>query len=170
MSALCQSRPNAAQQIQSLFDHPLGAAEQRQPPETRPDFCDGNSMRSMCVLETQHAREIAITSVIRSQRSSPSGASRCPVLGEKRRCFDDAAKSQFDPSATCRIEVQLYHFKTADSAVHVFFWARRPSHFAKINCMSPELMMWFVLATKMAVTALFVTAATIIAERLGATV
>ena len=48
--------------------------------------------------------------------------------------------------------------------------ARRPSHFAKINCMSPELMMWFVLATKMAVTALFVTAATIIAERLGATV
>ena len=31
-------------------------------------------------------------------------------------------------------------------------------------------MMWFVLATKMAVTALFVTAATIIAERLGATV
>jgi len=35
--------------------------------------------------------------------------------------------------------------------------------------MSPELMMWFVLATKMAVTALFVTAATIIAERLGAT-
>jgi hypothetical protein len=42
--------------------------------------------------------------------------------------------------------------------------------FAKIDCMSPELMMWFVLATKMAVTALFVTAATIIAERLGATV
>ena len=36
--------------------------------------------------------------------------------------------------------------------------------------MSPELTMWFVLATKMAVTALFVTAATIIAERLGATV
>jgi hypothetical protein len=36
--------------------------------------------------------------------------------------------------------------------------------------MSPELMMWFVLATKMVVTALFVTAATIIAERLGATV
>src|ERR1700687_5807291 len=36
--------------------------------------------------------------------------------------------------------------------------------------MSPELMMWFVLATKMAVTALFVTAATVIAERLGATV
>ena len=31
-------------------------------------------------------------------------------------------------------------------------------------------MMWFVLATKMAVTALFVTAATSIAERLGATV
>ena len=36
--------------------------------------------------------------------------------------------------------------------------------------MSPELMMWFVLAMKMAITALFVTAATIIAERLGATV
>ncbi len=36
--------------------------------------------------------------------------------------------------------------------------------------MSPELMMWFVLTTKMAVTALFVTAATIVAERLGATV
>lgn len=36
--------------------------------------------------------------------------------------------------------------------------------------MSPELMMWFMLATKMAVTALFVTAATIIAERLGPTV
>jgi hypothetical protein len=36
--------------------------------------------------------------------------------------------------------------------------------------MSPELMMRFVFATKMAVTALFVTAATIIAERLGATV
>jgi hypothetical protein len=30
--------------------------------------------------------------------------------------------------------------------------------------MSPELMMWFMLATKMAVTALFVTATTIIAE------
>ncbi len=36
--------------------------------------------------------------------------------------------------------------------------------------MSPELMMWFVLATKMAVTALFVTAATSIAERLGTTI
>jgi len=36
--------------------------------------------------------------------------------------------------------------------------------------MSPELMMWMLLATKMAVTALFVTAATLIAERLGATV
>jgi len=34
--------------------------------------------------------------------------------------------------------------------------------------MSPELMFWFVLATKMAVTAMFVTIATIIAERLGA--
>lgn len=29
--------------------------------------------------------------------------------------------SESDPSATCRIEVQLYHFKTPDSAVHVFF-------------------------------------------------
>src|SRR5215469_13250369 len=36
--------------------------------------------------------------------------------------------------------------------------------------MSPELMFWFALTTKMAVTALFVSAATIIAERLGATV
>src|SRR5262245_51870127 len=36
--------------------------------------------------------------------------------------------------------------------------------------MSPELMMWFMLATKMAVTALFVTAATIIADGLGAMV
>lgn len=36
--------------------------------------------------------------------------------------------------------------------------------------MSPELLMWFVLAMKMSVTALFVTAATVIAERLGATV
>jgi hypothetical protein len=34
--------------------------------------------------------------------------------------------------------------------------------------MSPELMFWLVLATKMAVTAVFVTIATIIAERLGA--
>src|SRR5262245_59205825 len=74
-----------------------------------------------------------------------------------------------DPSATCRIEVQLYHFKTPDSAVHVFF-----GHADRLtlprSIVSPELMMWFVLATKMAVTALFVTAATIIAERLGATV
>lgn len=36
--------------------------------------------------------------------------------------------------------------------------------------MSPELVMWFVLAMKMAVTALVVTTATIVAERLGATV
>src|SRR5262249_10495961 len=35
--------------------------------------------------------------------------------------------------------------------------------------MSPELMFWFALATKMVVTALFVSVATIIAERLGAT-
>ena len=46
----------------------------------------------------------------------------------------------------------------------------RTVHLAKIDCMSPELTMWFVLATKMAVSALFVTAATSIAERLGATV
>jgi Ca2+/H+ antiporter len=36
--------------------------------------------------------------------------------------------------------------------------------------MSPELMFWFALVTKMAITALFVSAATIIAERLGAAV
>src|SRR5260370_34296100 len=36
--------------------------------------------------------------------------------------------------------------------------------------MSPELMFWFALATKMVITALFVSVATIIAERLGATV
>jgi hypothetical protein len=36
--------------------------------------------------------------------------------------------------------------------------------------MSPELIFWLALTTKMAVTALFVTAATIIAERLGAIV
>jgi hypothetical protein len=36
--------------------------------------------------------------------------------------------------------------------------------------MSPELMFWFALAAKMAITALFVSVATIIAERLGATV
>src|SRR5215510_12790802 len=36
--------------------------------------------------------------------------------------------------------------------------------------MSPELMFWFALATKMVVTALFVSVATSIAERLGATV
>jgi len=36
--------------------------------------------------------------------------------------------------------------------------------------MSPELVFWLVLTTKMAVTALFVSVATIIAERLGAVV
>src|SRR5271166_626688 len=36
--------------------------------------------------------------------------------------------------------------------------------------MSPDLMFWFALTTKMAITALFVSVATIIAERLGATV
>src|SRR5215510_11877297 len=35
---------------------------------------------------------------------------------------------------------------------------------------SPEFIFWLALTTKMAVTALFVTAATIIAERLGAVV
>src|SRR5256886_15642899 len=33
--------------------------------------------------------------------------------------------------------------------------------------MSPDLMFWFALTTKMAITALFVSVATIIAERLG---
>jgi hypothetical protein len=36
--------------------------------------------------------------------------------------------------------------------------------------MSPDLMFWFALTTKMAITALFVCVATIIAERLGAAV
>jgi len=36
--------------------------------------------------------------------------------------------------------------------------------------MSPDLMFWIALATKMAITALFVSVATIIAERLGAAV
>ena len=36
--------------------------------------------------------------------------------------------------------------------------------------MSPNLMFWIALATKMAITALFVSVATIIAERLGAAV
>ena len=36
--------------------------------------------------------------------------------------------------------------------------------------MSPDLMFWFALTTKMAITALFVSVATIIAERLGAAV
>jgi hypothetical protein len=36
--------------------------------------------------------------------------------------------------------------------------------------MSPELVFWLALTTKMAVTALFVSVATIIAERLGAAV
>jgi hypothetical protein len=39
-----------------------------------------------------------------------------------------------------------------------------------MSFMSPELMFWFVLAMKMAVTALFVAAATVVAERLGAMV
>src|ERR1700694_3936956 len=36
--------------------------------------------------------------------------------------------------------------------------------------MSPDLIFWFALTTNMAITALFVSVATIIAERLGATV
>jgi hypothetical protein len=44
------------------------------------------------------------------------------------------------------------------------------SPFAGLPNMSPELMFWFALVTKMAITALFVSAATIIAERLGAAV
>jgi len=39
-----------------------------------------------------------------------------------------------------------------------------------LRTMSPELVFWFALTTKMAVTALFVSVATIIAEKLGATV
>src|SRR5690242_18490747 len=46
----------------------------------------------------------------------------------------------------------------------------RLSLFAAMDSMSPELMFWFALATKMVVTALFVSVATIVAERLGATV
>ena len=53
---------------------------------------------------------------------------------------------------------------------YTYFLGTQTVSLCQLNCMSPELMMWFVLATKMAVTALFVTAATIIAERLGATV
>jgi hypothetical protein len=39
----------------------------------------------------------------------------------------------------------------------------------QIHPMSPELIFWFMLITKMAVTALFVSFVTIIAERLGTT-
>lgn len=41
---------------------------------------------------------------------------------------------------------------------------------AELPTISPDLMFWFALATKMAITALFVSAATIIAEKLGAVV
>src|SRR5215472_7282285 len=41
---------------------------------------------------------------------------------------------------------------------------------AELRNMSPELMFWFALASKMAITALFVSIATIMAERLGAAV
>ena len=41
---------------------------------------------------------------------------------------------------------------------------------AELPTISPDLMFWFALATKMAITALFVTVATIIAEKLGAVV
>src|SRR5438874_7463655 len=44
------------------------------------------------------------------------------------------------------------------------------SHLAKIESMSPEFLFWFALAVKMAVTALFVSFATIVAEKLGPTV
>ena len=41
---------------------------------------------------------------------------------------------------------------------------------AELPTISPDVMFWFALATKMAITALFVTLATIIAEKLGAVV
>ena len=41
---------------------------------------------------------------------------------------------------------------------------------AELPTISPDLMFWFALATKMAITALFVSVATIIAEKLGAVV
>src|SRR5262249_11405035 len=41
---------------------------------------------------------------------------------------------------------------------------------AELPAISPDLMFWFALATKMAITALFVSVATIIAEKLGAVV
>ena len=41
---------------------------------------------------------------------------------------------------------------------------------AELPTISPDLMFWFALATKMAITVLFVTLATIIAEKLGAVV
>src|SRR5262245_36949550 len=46
--------------------------------------------------------------------------------------------------------------------------AIRPVIGLKLRTMSPELMFWLALTIKMAVAALFVSAATIIAERLGA--
>ena len=41
---------------------------------------------------------------------------------------------------------------------------------AELPTISPDVMFWFALATKMAITALFVTLSTIIAEKLGAVV
>jgi hypothetical protein len=41
---------------------------------------------------------------------------------------------------------------------------------AELPTISPDLMFWFALTTKMAITALFVSVATIIAEKLGAVV
>ena len=61
-------------------------------------------------------------------------------------------------------------FRTPGSSVRPGFAKCRLSLFAEMGSMSPELMFWFALATKMVVTALFVSVATIIAERLGATV
>jgi hypothetical protein len=61
-------------------------------------------------------------------------------------------------------------FRTPGSSVRPGFAKCRLSLFAEMGSMSPELMFWFALATKMVVTALFVSVATIVAERLGATV
>src|SRR6266403_2850068 len=61
-------------------------------------------------------------------------------------------------------------FRTPGSSVRPGFAKCRLSLFAAMGSMAPELRFWFALATKMAVTALFVSVATIIAERLGATV
>jgi hypothetical protein len=61
-------------------------------------------------------------------------------------------------------------FRTPGSSVRPGFAKCRLSLFAEMGFMAPELMFWFALATKMVITALFVSVATIVAERLGATV